>query len=69
MKNTGNESKKEAHTRGITPSQLMIPATLEAIEYREWLRTEAEIYLFRSAMFAAQTTLCGIWNGTESDIP
>ena len=32
----------------------MISATLKASEGLEWLRTEAEIYLLRSAMFATQ---------------
>ena len=32
----------------------MISTTLEAIEGREWPRTEAEIHLLRSAMFTAQ---------------
>lgn len=43
-----------AQERGISPSRLMISVTLEAIEGREWPRTEAEIHLLRSAMFTAQ---------------
>ena len=43
-----------AREQGISPSRLLISATLEAIDGREWPRTEAEIYLLRSAMFAAQ---------------
>ena len=35
----------------------MISAALEAIEGREWPRTEAEIHLLRSAMFAAQAII------------
>lgn len=35
----------------------MISATLEAIEGREWPRTEAEIHLLRSAMFTAQAII------------
>ena len=46
--------EKAAQERGISPSRLMISATIEAIKGREWPRTEAEIYLLRSAMFAAQ---------------
>ena len=46
-----------AHERGISPSRLMISATLEVIEGREWPRTEAEIHLLRSAMFAAQAII------------
>ena len=43
-----------ARERGISPTRLMISTTLEAIDGRQWPRTEAEIYLLRSAMFAAQ---------------
>ena len=46
--------KKEAEKRDISPNRLVVELTLEALERREWPRTEAEIHLFRSAMFAAQ---------------
>ena len=46
-----------AQERGISPSRLMIYATLEVIEGREWPRTEAEIHLLRSAMFTAQAII------------
>ena len=49
--------EKEAHERGISPSRLMISATLEAIEGREWPRTEVEIHLLRSSMFTAQAII------------
>ena len=49
--------EKEAHKRGISPSRFMISAALEAIEGREWPRTEAEIHLLRSAMFTAQAII------------
>lgn len=49
--------EKAAQERGISPSRLMISATLEAIEGREWPRTEAEIHLLRSAMFTAQAII------------
>ena len=49
--------EKEAHNRGISPSRFMISAALEAIEGREWPRTEAEIHLLRSAMFTAQAII------------
>ncbi len=49
-----NRIEKAAHKRGITPSRLMISAVFEAVEGREWLRTEAEIYLLRSAIFTSQ---------------
>ena len=49
--------EKAAQERGISPSRLMISATIEAIERREWPRTEAEIHLLRSAMFTAQAII------------
>ena len=49
--------EKAAHERGISPSRLMISATLEVIDGREWPRTEAEIHLLRSAMFTAQAII------------
>ena len=49
--------EKAAYARGISPSRLMISAAIEAIEGREWPRTEAEIHLLRSAMFVAQAII------------
>ena len=49
--------EKAADERGISPSRLMISTTIEAIEGREWPRTEAEIHLLRSAMFTAQAII------------
>ena len=43
-----------ARERGVSPTRLLISSTLEAIDGANWPRTEAEIYLLRSAMFAAQ---------------
>ena len=52
--NDWNRIESAARERGISPTRLMISTTLEAIDARQWPRTEAEIYLLRSAMFAAQ---------------
>ena len=49
--------EKAAHEKGISPSRLMISSTLEAVDGREWPRTEAEIHLLRSAMFTAQAII------------
>ena len=38
----------------FTPNQLLVELAMEALDRREWPRTEAEIALLRSAMFAAQ---------------
>ena len=49
--------EKEAERRGVSPNQLVIELTMEALERREWPRTEAEIHLLRAAMFAAQAII------------
>ena len=49
--------EKEARERGISPNRLVVEFTMEALERREWPRTEAEIHLLRSAMFTAQAII------------
>jgi len=46
--------ENEARARKVSANQLVIDLAIEALDRREWPRTEAEIYLLRSAMFAAQ---------------
>ena len=46
--------EKEAGERGISANQLVVELAMEALDHREWPRTEHEIQLLRSAMFAAQ---------------
>ena len=43
-----------ARERGVSPTRLLVSSTLAAIDGGKWPRTEAEIYMLRSAMFAAQ---------------
>ena len=43
-----------ANERGVSANQLLVELAIEALDRREWPRTEAEIYLLRSAMFTAQ---------------
>ena len=43
-----------AEDRGVSANQLLVELALEAIDRREWPRTEAEIHLLRSVMFTAQ---------------
>ena len=43
-----------ARERNISANQLVVELTMEALDRCEWPQTEAEIYLLRSAMFAAQ---------------
>ena len=49
--------EKEAEKRDISANRLVVELTMEALERREWPRTEAEIHLLRSAMFAAQAII------------
>ncbi len=49
--------EKEAHKRRVSPNKLVVELAIEALECREWPRTEAEIHLLRSAMFAAQAII------------
>ena len=43
-----------AEDRGVSANQLLVELAIEALDRREWPRTEAEIHLLRSAMFTAQ---------------
>ena len=43
-----------AAERGISANQLLVELAIEALDRHQWPRTEAEIHLLRSAMFAAQ---------------
>ena len=46
--------EKEAERREKSPNRLVVELAMEALERHQWPRTEAEIHLLRSAMFAAQ---------------
>ena len=43
-----------AEERDVSANQLLVELAMEALDRREWPRTQAEIYLLRSAMFTAQ---------------
>ena len=61
--------EKEAEMRGVSANRLVVELTMEALEGREWPRTEAEIHLLRSAMFAAQAIIRGMERtGREEEI-
>ena len=47
----------EAQARGVSANKLVVELSMEGLERREWPRTEAEIHLLRSAMFAAQAII------------
>ena len=49
--------ENEAEKREMSPNRLVVELVLEALERREWPRTEAEIHLLRSAMFTAQAII------------
>ena len=57
---TSEQSKrveKMAERREMSPNRLVVELVMEALERREWQRTEAEIHLLRSAMFTAQAII------------
>ena len=61
--------RKRGHKRGCFAEQLVVELTMEALERREWPRTEAEIHLLRSAMFAAQAIIRDMErDGREAEI-
>ena len=43
-----------ATERGVTANQLLVELAVEALDRREWPRSELEIHLLRSCMFTAQ---------------
>ena len=49
--------ENEAEKREMSPNRLVVELVMEALERREWPRTEAEIHLLRSAMFTAQAII------------
>ena len=49
--------ENEAEKREMSPNRLVVELVMEALERREWPRTEAEIRLLRSAMFTAQAII------------
>ncbi len=49
--------ENEAEKREMSPNRLVVEFVMEALERREWPRTEAEIHLLRSTMFTAQAII------------
>ena len=43
-----------ADARNTSPNRLLVELAVEALDRREWPRTELEVQLLRSAMFASQ---------------
>ena len=46
--------EKAADERQVSANQLLVELAIEALDRRQWPRTEAEIHLLRSTMFTAQ---------------
>ena len=49
-----------ADARDTSPNRLLVTLAVDALDRREWPRTEHEIQLLRSAMFAAQALARGM---------
>ena len=58
-----------AEARNTSPNQLLVALAVEALDRREWPRTELEVQLLRSAMFAAQALARGmIADGRDEEV-
>ena len=58
-----------ARERDLSPNQLVADLALEALDRREWPRTEAEIRVARASLFAAQALARGlIADGRDSEV-
>ena len=49
-----NRIENAAKERGLTANRLLVEAAMEALDRREWPRTQAEIRVARASLFAAQ---------------
>ena len=56
--------ERAAQGTALTANQLVIQLAIEALDRREWPRTEAEIRVARASLFAAQA----IARGREHDV-
>ena len=53
----------------LTPNQLVVELAIEALDRREWPRSEAEIKVARASLFAAQALARGlIADGREQEV-
>jgi len=58
-----------ARERDVSPNQLVADLALEALDRREWPRTEAEIRVARASLFAAQALARSlIADGRDSEV-
>ena len=49
-----NRVENMARKRNESPNHLLVRLAIEALDRREWPRTELEIHLLRSSLFTAQ---------------
>ncbi len=49
-----NRVETAARKRNDSPNHLLVQLAMEALDRREWPRTELEIHLLRSSLFTAQ---------------
>ena len=49
-----NRVENAATKRNKSPNHLLVQLAMEALDRREWPRTELEIHLLRSSLFTAQ---------------
>ena len=49
-----NRVETAARKRNESPNHLLVKLAMEALDRREWPRTELEIHLLRSSLFTAQ---------------
>ena len=64
-----NRVEDAARKRNESPNHLLVKLAMEALDRREWPRTELEIQLLRSTLFTAQATAREmIADGREDEI-
>ncbi len=51
-----NRVENAARKRNQSPNHVLVQLAMEALDRREWPRTELEIQLLRSTLFTAQAT-------------
>ena len=58
-----------ARERNVSANRLVVELVMEALDRREWPRTDLEIQLLRSSLFAAQAMACDmIAAGREDEV-
>ena len=64
-----NRIQHTAREREISPNQLVVDLTIEALDCQEWPRNETEIRVGRASLFAAQVLASGlIADGRENEV-